>query len=119
MSPSSYLNGGAPSSIRIQAVRIYDVVLVTMLACLLTTMTYAEDATSSASTLSTPFVDQTTGLQMERFFGARTSFGFAFATSTSPATTGNSSSFIGQLTFPLKNGQGWGAMGLTGDMEGN
>jgi len=116
MSPSPCITKAASSSMRIQAVRIYDVLLVTMLACLLITATYAEDdePTSSASTFSTPFVDQGTGLAMERFFGARTSFGFAFATSSS-----NASSFIGQLSFPLVNGQGWGAMGLTGDMEGN
>ncbi|KAF2854204.1 iron reductase domain protein, partial [Plenodomus tracheiphilus IPT5] len=88
---------------------------------LLTVFTFAQDddePTSSISQISTPFVDQTTGLPMERFFGARTSFGFAFAMPPT-STTGTASSFIGQLTFPLVNGQGWGAMGLTGDMEGN
>ncbi|KAF7452970.1 Cellobiose dehydrogenase [Pyrenophora tritici-repentis] len=116
------LNKGAPSSMRGQAIRIYDILVVTMLACLLATLAYADDddePTSSASTFSAPFVDQNTGLQMERFFGARTSFGFAFATSSSTATAGSTSSFIGQISFPLVNGQEWGAMGLTGDMEGN
>jgi hypothetical protein len=103
--------------------RAIDILLATLLVCLLSTFTYADDdATSSASQVSEPFVDQTTGLTMERFFGARTTFGFAIA--MPPATTATSanssaSSFIGQLTFPLVNGQGWGAMGLTGDMEGN
>ncbi|KAK7427644.1 hypothetical protein QQZ08_005919 [Neonectria magnoliae] len=54
---------------------------------------------------------------MERFFGARTSFTFAFALpEVQKAPAG---SFIGQLSFPLVNGEGWGALGLTGDMEGN
>lgn len=82
----------------------------------------SDDATSSISQVSTPFVDQTTGLTMERFFGARTSFAFAFAlpaSGSANATSATPSSFIGQLAFPLVNGQGWGAMGLTGDMEGN
>jgi hypothetical protein len=105
------------SLIRMQLVRVYDVLFITLLACLLSKFTYAgDDATSTASQLSEPFVDQTTGLNMERFFGARTSFAFAFAT---PAANTSSTSFIGQLTFPLKAGLGWGAMGLTGDMEGN
>jgi hypothetical protein len=55
---------------------------------------------------------------MQRFFGARTSFGFAFALPESQPATGTAS-FIGQLSFPLSDGQGWGAFGLTGDMEGN
>ncbi|KAH7121781.1 hypothetical protein B0J13DRAFT_648572 [Dactylonectria estremocensis] len=76
-----------------------------------------DDPTSSTSQFSEPFVDQTTGLAMERFFGARTSFGFAFALpEVQTAATG---SFIGQLSFPLVNGEGWGSLGLTGDMEGN
>lgn len=76
-----------------------------------------DEPTSSPSQFSEPFQDQITGLPMERFFGARTSFGFAFAlpeVQTAPA-----GSFIGQLSFPLVNGEGWGAFGLTGDMEGN
>ncbi|KAM0278182.1 hypothetical protein ACHAQH_005295 [Verticillium albo-atrum] len=84
---------------------------------LLPALTLADDPTSSPAQVSTPFVEPTTGLPMERFFGARTQFGFAFAlptTQTAPA-----GSFIGQLAFPLVNGQGWGALGLTGDMEGN
>ncbi|PVI01280.1 iron reductase domain protein [Periconia macrospinosa] len=102
----------------LQLVKIYDIFLITFLAFLLSTFTYADDddePTSSASTFSEPFVEQTTGLTMERFFGARTQFGFAFAL---PEDT-SSTSFIGQLTFPLVNGQGWGSFGLTGDMEGN
>ncbi|KAF1941480.1 CBD9-like protein [Clathrospora elynae] len=96
------------------------ILLTTLLACLITVFTRADDEpTSSTSQLSTPFVDQTTGLPMERFFGARTSFAFALALPATPPLAGKTSSFIGQLSFPLVNGQGWGAMGLTGDMEGN
>ncbi|KAH7121567.1 hypothetical protein EDB81DRAFT_666276 [Dactylonectria macrodidyma] len=76
-----------------------------------------DDPTSSTSQFSEPFVEPVTGLPMERFFGARTSFGFAFAL---PETqTAAAGSFIGQLSFPLVNGEGWGSLGLTGDMEGN
>ncbi|KAG9253970.1 uncharacterized protein F5Z01DRAFT_736803 [Emericellopsis atlantica] len=78
-----------------------------------------DDPTSSAGQLSEPFIDQVTGLQMERFFGARTSFGFAFALPEAQSAVGSPASFIGQLSFPLVDGQGWGAFGLTGDMEGN
>jgi len=76
----------------------------------------AEDATSSTAQSSSPFVEPSTGLPMERFFGARTTFGFGF---TFPDSTTPSASFIGQLSFPLRAGTGWGALGLTGDMEGN
>ncbi|KXJ85642.1 hypothetical protein Micbo1qcDRAFT_108740, partial [Microdochium bolleyi] len=79
----------------------------------------AKDATSTKNQLSTPFTDQTTGLKMERFFGVRTTFSFAFALSQTPPAAGTAGSFIGQMTFPLTRGQGWGALGLTGDMEGN
>ncbi|KAB5513299.1 putative cellobiose dehydrogenase [Coniochaeta sp. 2T2.1] len=74
--------------------------------------------TSSVTTAqtTTPFVDQATGIQFQRFFGARTNFGFGIAL---PAAAANSStSFIGQLAFPLVNGAGWGGWSLTGDMEG-
>lgn len=76
-----------------------------------------DDATSSVSQISEPFVEQTTGLKMERFFGARTQFSFAFALPQNQ--TASTGSFIGQISFPLVNGIGWGAMGLTGEMEGN
>lgn len=78
-----------------------------------------DEPTSSTSQFSEPFVDQVTGLQMERFFGARTSFGFAFALPAAQPTLGTAASFIGQLSFPLVDGEGWGSFGLTGDMEGN
>lgn len=79
----------------------------------------ADDPTSSPAQFSSEFVDQNTGLQMERFFGARTQFGFAFALPPQLPPAGTAGSFIGQLSFPLVNGIGWGAMGLTGSMEGN
>ncbi|KAH7381141.1 hypothetical protein DE146DRAFT_772631 [Phaeosphaeria sp. MPI-PUGE-AT-0046c] len=116
----AFANLHQPSYLGIKPIRAFDMLLFTLLAFLLSAFTHAEDATSSTSQLSTPFVDQVTGLKMERFFGARTTFGFAFAMPTLSANaSATTSSFIGQMTFPLKNGQGWGAMGLTGDMEGN
>ncbi|PKS06101.1 hypothetical protein jhhlp_007935 [Lomentospora prolificans] len=59
------------------------------------------------------FTDANTGIVFQRFFGARTSFGFGVALPTDPTD-----SFIGQLSFPLVNGNGWGGFSLTGDMEG-
>ncbi|KAF5697404.1 cellobiose dehydrogenase [Fusarium mundagurra] len=78
-----------------------------------------DEPTSSTDQVSEPFVDQVTGLTMERFFGVRTSFTFALALPDSAPANGTAGSFIGQLQFPLANGEGWGAAGLTGDMEGN
>ncbi|KAM0188238.1 hypothetical protein ACHAPI_010727 [Fusarium lateritium] len=94
-------------------------ILITSL--LLPALAFADDEpTSSSNQVSEPFVDQVTGLTMERFFGARTSFAFAFALPDSqPAANTTTGSFIGQLQFPLVNGEGWGSAGLTGDMEGN
>ncbi|KAF4428922.1 Cellobiose dehydrogenase [Fusarium austroafricanum] len=94
-------------------------VLVTSL--LLPALAFADDEpTSSVDQVSQSFVDQVTGLTMERFFGTRTSFAFALALPDSQtAANGTAGSFIGQLEFPLVNGEGWGAAGLTGDMEGN
>ncbi|UZP35126.1 hypothetical protein NXS19_002942 [Fusarium pseudograminearum] len=79
-----------------------------------------DEPTSSTSQITEPFVDQVTGLTMERFFGSKTSFTFAFALpDANTATNTTAGSFIGRLQFPLANGEGWGAAGLTGDMEGN
>ena len=108
-----------PSYFDIKPIRTLDILLTTLLALLLFSIAHADDATLSIAHFSEPFADQATGLKMERFFGARTTFGFAFAVPTTFDAAANASSFLGQLTFPLKNGQGWGAMGLTGDMEGN
>ncbi|KAH7389752.1 hypothetical protein BKA66DRAFT_414241 [Pyrenochaeta sp. MPI-SDFR-AT-0127] len=109
------------SIIHSQHVNFRNIITTFILACLLTAFTLAQDddePTSSTAQVSAPFVDQTTGLQMERFFGARTQFGFAFALPATPPPAGTAGSFIGQLSFPLVNGQGWGSMGLTGDMDG-
>ncbi|XEU99887.1 hypothetical protein FSHL1_005174 [Fusarium sambucinum] len=80
-----------------------------------------DEPTSSTQQVTEPFVDQVTGLTMERFFGAKTSFTFAFALpdANPAANSTDTGSFIGRLEFPLVNGEGWGAAGLTGDMEGN
>jgi len=64
--------------------------------------------------ITTAFTDAATGIKFQRFFGAKTNFGFGVAL---PQNT-TSNSFIGQLTFPLKNSAGWGGWSLTGDMEG-
>ncbi|KAK5656376.1 hypothetical protein OQA88_4757 [Cercophora sp. LCS_1] len=66
-----------------------------------------------AAAQTSAFTDQATGIQFQRFFGARTNFGFGVALPTNP-----SNSFIGQLSFPLNNGNGYGGFSLTGDMEG-
>ena len=66
---------------------------------------------------ATTFTDATTGITFQRFFGARTNF--AFGVALPAATDGQSSSFIGTLSFPLgTNGAGWGGWSLTDDMEG-
>ncbi|KAL8383245.1 hypothetical protein RB595_006816 [Gaeumannomyces hyphopodioides] len=78
-------------------------------------LTQAKEPTSTPAQRSAPFVDQATGLTMERFFGARTSFGYAMALPENTAST----SFIGQFQFPLANGNGYGAMGFIGDMDDN
>lgn len=70
-----------------------------------------DEPTSSTAQVSEAFVEPATGLTMERFFGARTSFGFAMTMPPTPTD-----SFIGRLDFPLVDGAGWGAMGLIGDM---
>lgn len=65
------------------------------------------------TSVTNEFTDPATGIVLQRFFGARTNYGFGIALSTSP-----SNSFIGQLSFPLNDGAGWGGWSLTGDMEG-
>lgn len=63
--------------------------------------------------VTTAFTDPATGISFQRFFGAKTDFGFGIALPTDPTTD-----FIGQLTFPLNGGNGWGGFSMTGDMEG-
>ncbi|KAI6360774.1 hypothetical protein MCOR25_006662 [Pyricularia grisea] len=74
-----------------------------------------KEPTSDKTSTTTPFTEPATSIPMQRFFGARTSFALGIALPTAQ----NSTSFIGQMSFPLGNGVGWGAMGFTGSMEGN
>ncbi|KAH7311484.1 hypothetical protein B0I35DRAFT_344236, partial [Stachybotrys elegans] len=71
--------------------------------------------TSSVDQLSEPFVDQITGLPMERFVDPWTSFAFAFALPEAQQPA----SLIGQLSLPLVDGQGWGFFGLGDDSNKN
>ena len=57
------------------------------------------------------FTDPLTGIVFQRFFGARTSFGFGIALPENPSTD-----FIGQLDVPMPNGQGWAGISLKEDM---
>ncbi|KAJ0120428.1 cellobiose dehydrogenase [Diaporthe amygdali] len=97
--------------------RLHNPLPLFLVLLLLSVTTVAQDddePTSSTSQVSTAFTEAVTGLTMERFFGARTTFGFAMTMPETPVD-----SFIGQMTFPLVNGAGWGAIGLTGEMENN
>lgn len=103
-------NMACPSSIKFN--RFYHLLLSLLLS---SQFVLADDEpTSNVTQVSIPFVEPITNLTMERFFGARTSFALAM---TLPSTPTNS--FIGQLSFPLVAGAGWGALGLIGDMENN
>lgn len=75
---------------------------------------FDDEPTSSTDQVSEAFTEPVTGLTMERFFGERTQFGFAITMPEEP-----SDSFIGQMSFPLVDGAGWGSLGLNGDMENN
>lgn len=68
---------------------------------------------NSKGKITEAFTDPLTGISFQRFFGAKSGFGFGIAL---PETPNNS--FIGQLSFPLQNGAGWGGWSLTGDMKG-
>ncbi|KAK5655080.1 hypothetical protein OQA88_5979 [Cercophora sp. LCS_1] len=72
-----------------------------------------------ALALSTPaaaqtsaFTDQATEILFQRFSNARNNLGFGIALPTKP-----SDSFIGQLSFPLANGNGYGGLSLSSDRE--
>ncbi|KAK0104845.1 hypothetical protein ONS95_005111 [Cadophora gregata] len=69
--------------------------------------------TFSNAQTTAPFSDPVTGIQFQRFFGARTQFGFGIALPENPTTD-----FIGQMTFPLTAAGGWGGIGLADDMVG-
>ena len=69
--------------------------------------------TAAQTKTTAPFTDPATNITFQRFFGAKSQFDFGIALPTTPTN-----SFIGQLSFPLSNGAGWGGFSLTGDMEG-
>ena len=70
--------------------------------------------TAIASTQqTTPFTDPLTGINFQRFFGARTQFAFGIALPENPSTD-----FIGQISAPMPNGAGWAGISLQEDMEG-
>lgn len=60
-----------------------------------------------------PFTDPLTGISFQRFFGARTQFGFGIALPENPSTD-----FIGQISAPMPGGSGWAGISMQGDMEG-
>lgn len=62
---------------------------------------------------TTPFTDPLTGINFQRFFGARTQFAFGIALPENPSTD-----FIGQISAPMPNGAGWAGISLQEDMEG-
>lgn len=76
-----------------------------------------DDDGDDKTKITTNFTEPTTGLPMQRFFGAKSGFGFAIAVPDTPSTA-NATSFIGHMTFPLASGAGWGGWSVTGDMEG-
>ncbi|KAF3025962.1 hypothetical protein E8E14_014985 [Neopestalotiopsis sp. 37M] len=77
----------------------------------------AADDDDDSTKITTNFTEPATGIPMQRFFGAKSGFGFAIAVPDT-ASSSNATSFIGHMTFPLANGAGWGGWSLTGDMEG-
>jgi hypothetical protein len=60
-----------------------------------------------------PFTDPLTGINFQRFFGARTQFSFGIALPQNPSTD-----FIGQFQVPMPNRRGWAGISLTDDMVG-
>lgn len=66
-------------------------------------------ADSDAQT--TAFTDPATGINFQRFFGAKTSFGFGIALPQNPSTD-----FIGRLDAPMPGGAGWAGIALQDDM---
>ena len=69
--------------------------------------------TFSKAQTTAPFTDPVTGIQFQRFFGAKTQFAFGIALPENPTTD-----FIGQMTFPLTSAGGWGGIALADDMVG-
>lgn len=69
-------------------------------------------ASRAVGQATSSFVDQATGAQLQRFVDSKTNFGFGIGL---PAIS--SDSFIGQLSFPLADGAGWGGISLNGDAK--
>lgn len=67
----------------------------------------------AADQQTTAFTDPLTNISFQRFLGARTGFSFGIALPENPSTD-----FIGQMSTPMPNRQGWGGVALQGDMEG-
>lgn len=65
----------------------------------------------TAAQTTEAFTDPLTGIVFQRFFGARTSFGFGIALPENPTTD-----FIGQFDVPMPRGQGWAGISLQEDM---
>jgi hypothetical protein len=70
-------------------------------------------ASRAVGQTTSPVIDQATGAQLQRFVDTKTNFGFGIALPPTP-----SKSFIGQLSFPLVDGAGWGGLSLSGDLKG-
>jgi hypothetical protein len=77
----------------------------------LSLLAFLVTARRTAAQTTEPFTDPLTGIVFQRFFGARTSFGFGIALPENPTTD-----FIGQLDVPMPNGEGWAGISLQEDM---
>ncbi len=80
---------------------------------LLLALTLFNIITPTTAQTTTAFTDPVTGIQFQRFFGAKTQFAFGIALPENPTTD-----FIGQMTFPLTAAGGWGGISLADDMVG-
>ncbi|RDL38364.1 Uncharacterized protein BP5553_02704 [Venustampulla echinocandica] len=69
--------------------------------------------TLAASATTSTFTDTDTGITFQRFFGAKTQFGFGIALPENPTTD-----FIGQMDFPTPANAGWGGISLADEMVG-
>ncbi|CAI6295190.1 unnamed protein product [Periconia digitata] len=67
----------------------------------------------TVSQVTEAFTDPVTGINFQRFFGARTGFSFGIALPENPSTD-----FIGQISCPIPSGSGWAGIALQDDMEG-
>ncbi|KAK0656270.1 hypothetical protein B0T16DRAFT_320393, partial [Cercophora newfieldiana] len=71
-------------------------------------------ASRAIAQTTSPFTDQATGAHLQRFVDTKTNFSFGIALPSAP----DSNSFIGQLSFPLVDGAGWGGFSLSSDLNG-